>query len=1045
MIAFHPKSQKVMEGSSAYKFHSQVIVRTPFYNCSSYEQPLSDVLKDPYFLAAIYLSSKSLFDALKRNNFQMTLLSSKEQFSLKMYFNRMCFRPTPFGLSSGITVAHWSPEDDFYFDSCPELHCTLDFSSSLLLAERIVKEIPGFKPSYILNNTFYKVNNEFRYLRIMPNKQGKEEVIIDSIELTEMIVNILSYFDKKRTKAGLIGFLMKEYSVSFDEGAEFTEELIDKQIIWPEFYPNITGEDYKERVNRIAHHLNYKSPEYVTIEHSLDQIAKSPLSEISANLALFDKQIDQFIEPGDSNEHAIYLNIERKCVKGGVDCGWQRKILDGLSVLEKMIQPYKNEDLYRFVSNYKKKFDLRWVSLLVALDPETGIDYHSLSRTIDSSSLLKDVQLEYPCDSMQRVQWSQLHTILLKKWKSLSQTKHKVPTIVLEDQDFVNFPEHDSNLNTPPSISVLFRTAGNMVYIEEAGGSSAIAINGRFTAFNQKITQASEELAAIEESVNPEIIFAEIAYCSNPKTANINRRAHIRRYEIPILIGSDLPEERQIPLNDLWISVVNDEIILWSRKLQKRVIPRLSSAFNYLRSDLPAFRFLCDMQFQGIQPSFTLDLSEIFPDMDFYPRVEYKETILHLASWHFDKSHFIKILSNTDEQVRLSMLRKMATEMKWPRFISIHQFDNYVVIDTSKDEELKFLITILKKDDHIIIKEFPFLSEKNISQDHTCKRYIKQFVASIYHNQTIYHHLNPVFEKISSFKPVNRKFLPGSQWIYFKIYCHPFRTNPLLVKHILPLFNRWLGSGFLNQWFFVRYGDPEYHLRVRLNIDPVNTGLLIRGFTNALAPLVNAGIISDLQTGVYEREIERYGADIIQDLERSFCSSTHLICKFFSILMENGTDDYALFEFTYFTLNILLNSFKYELADKNRLFEQFYHYMSPEFKCSDKTKDQLKRKFREIRSANKFLPKQGFLVKYKVSVEIDYFRYSHQQLNHLTSSWPLSRKDELVGDIIHMHLNRVFSSSTRRNELVVYYCLWRHFTSELGRQNKNLLKPLAAK
>jgi thiopeptide-type bacteriocin biosynthesis protein len=1045
MIAFRFKSQKAMEHPSAYKFHSQVIIRTPFYDCSSYQQPLRDIVKDPYFLAAICVSSKSLFDALKRNDFEIARLSDKERSSVKMYFNRMCFLPTPFGLSSGITVARWSPEDDLYLVNCPELHCMFDYSSSLLIAERIINEIRDFKPSYVLNKTFYKVNNEFRYLRIMQNKQGKGEVIVDSIELTEIIVNVLSYFNKKRTKAGLIGFLMKEYQVSFEDGAEFTEELIDKQIIWPEFYPNITGESYLSRVNGIAHDLNYKSTEYLTIKYSLDQVSQSPLSKISNNLTLFEEQVKQLICLKDSTKNPIYLNIERKCAKGGVDCSWQRKILDGLSVLKKIIPPYKNGDLLRFVSDFKKKFDLRWVPLLVALDPEVGIDYHSLSRTIDSSSLLKDVQLEYPCSSIQRVQWSQVHTILLKKWGSLSQAKSEVPTIVLEDKDLGTFSKQGPDLHTPPSISVLFRTAGNMVYIEEAGGCSAISINGRFTAFNQEIKQASEGLSAIEESVNPEVIFAEIAYCTNPKMADINRRANLRRYEIPILIGSDLPEERQIPLNDLWTSVVNDEIILWSGKLHKRVIPRLSSAFNYLRSDLPAFRFLCDMQFQGIQPSFTLDLSEIFPGLDFYPRVEYKETILHLASWYFNKSHFSKILSNPDEQVRLSVLKEMVTEMRWPKFISIHQFDNYVVIDTSKDQELEFLINVIKKGDDIIIKEFPFLSKKNSSQNHISKRYIKQYIASIYNDQTIYHHLNPVFEEISSFKPVDRKLLPGSQWIYFKIYCHPSRANQLLVRNILPLFNRWLGSSFLKQWFFVRYGDPEYHLRVRLNTDPVNTGLLIRGLTNTLAPLVNAGIISDLQTSVYERELERYGSDIIQDLERSFCSSTHLICKFFNILMENGTEDYPLFKFTHVTLNILLNSFKCGLADKSRLFEQFYHNMYLEFRCSDKTKDQLKRKFREIRDKNEFFLEQDLIDKYKISAETEYFRHTHRQLNHLTNDWPLSRKDELVGDIIHMHLNRVFSTSTRRNELVVYYCLWRHFASELGRQNNNLLKPLAAK
>jgi len=70
-------------------------------------------------------------------------------------------------------------------------------------------------------------------------------------------------------------------------------------------------------------------------------------------------------------------------------------------------------------------------------------------------------------------------------------------------------------------------------------------------------------------------------------------------------------------LSDLWVRYENNEIILESKKLGKRVIPRLSSAYNYNHSDLPVFRFLCDLQHQSIQSNLTLNLSSLFPALTF--------------------------------------------------------------------------------------------------------------------------------------------------------------------------------------------------------------------------------------------------------------------------------------------------------------------------------------------------------------------------------------------------------------------------------------------
>jgi hypothetical protein len=36
------------------------------------------------------------------------------------------------------------------------------------------------------------------------------------------------------------------------------------------------------------------------------------------------------------------------------------------------------------------------------------------------------------------------------------------------------------------------------------------------------------------------------------------------------------------------------------------------------------------------------------------------------------------------------------------------------------------------------------------------------------------------------------------------------------------------------------------------------------------------------------------------------------------------------------------------------------------------------------------------------------------------------RKTQLLADLIHMHLNRLFIDQQRNQELIVYYCLYKH-------------------
>ena len=80
---------------------------------------------------------------------------------------------------------------------------------------------------------------------------------------------------------------------------------------------------------------------------------------------------------------------------------------------------------------------------------------------------------------------------------------------------------------------------------------------------------------------------------------------------------------------------------------------------------------------------------------------------------------------------------------------------------------------------------------------------------------------------------------------------------------IRPLVDRALGSGAAEGWFFIRYADPTWHLRLRFRGDPVRLhGEVLPLLQEAVAPLLESGRVRRLALDTYERELERYGGPI---------------------------------------------------------------------------------------------------------------------------------------------------------------------------------------
>src|SRR5690606_10165396 len=74
---------------------------------------------------------------------------------------------------------------------------------------------------------------------------------------------------------------------------------------------------------------------------------------------------------------------------------------------------------------------------------------------------------------------------------------------------------------------------------------------------------------------------------------------------------------------------------------------------------------------------------------------------------------------------------------------------------------------------------------------------------------------NYIRSKTSGESTIKRTFQPGSEWAYIKIYSGVMECERLLRDQIPRLITDIKKAGIMEKWFFIRYHDPDPHIRLR--------------------------------------------------------------------------------------------------------------------------------------------------------------------------------------------------------------------------------------
>lgn len=706
-----------------YQFFDDFVVRTPLFSYKTFVQKfntnkvsnldLKEICDNSDFQEAIYLASPNLYDEISQWLYSKKQLSSSQHQKLKntilKYYTRMSTRCTPFGLFSGVGLGKFIKETEKQKPSYNKLSLRdtkLDMHLLVSLTKTLEKN-PYIKSKllYFPNNSIYKIGKRIRYVEY-EYKEGKRDYIISSAPLSEELSQILDVSKQGKTINTLVETLVSK-EISQEEAKEFLEELIDNQVLGSELEPNVSGCDYFDTIISVLNKIEAKNEveTLIKIKEKLNQLdlnignSSSLYSEIESLIKSFETDYEQkFLFQTD-----LYFKGEFT-----ISNHWKKEIKKGLIFLNKINLLSKDTPIEHFKKAFYERFEAQEMPLSYVLDTEVGIGYLQNITSKGIHSYLEDLRLPNP----QKKQ--NFHIRLTPFQKMLNEQLQDALlenqfTISLNDDDFKDFEEIWDDL--PDTLSVMSEIISEnnqeKLYIESVGGSSAANLLGRFCSEKSDVQKLTKEITKRERELKSDYILAEIIHLPEARIGNIIRRPSLREYEIPYLATSVLPEENQILVDDLYISLKNNRIVLRSKRLNKEVKPLLTNAHNYHNNALPVYHFFCDLHSQDTRTGLYFNWGGLTQIYKFLPRIEYKNIIISKAQWILSEKDIASLESMmNNEKEFLLQIEIWRSRRQIPQWIQWVKSDNTLPMNLENYDMAKLFIQTLKSEKSITIEEF---------------------------------------------------------------------------------------------------------------------------------------------------------------------------------------------------------------------------------------------------------------------------------------------------------------------------------------------------
>jgi thiopeptide-type bacteriocin biosynthesis protein len=1038
---------------------------------ASFITAIQEIYARPLLQEAVFLASPALHAEMMKWLAQPDS-QLKLPLALYRYLLRMSARCTPYGLFAGCTTGRIGPFPSAFSAAANNRHkvARLDMEYLSELVNELV-QLPELRQqlNFYPNNSRYQNGYSIRYFEYQL-RDKKRHYFLSAFTQNDYITAVLTAATTGARIDQLVAELGK-LDIAPEEAHAFIESLITHQILVAGLTPAITAPDSLsaligelsvcelpaaglpalQRIQQLLPLQTAGVPSYLEIKTLLTEnfpaiTAKDPV------------QVDLFFQPttADLSSEVTDRLLQR---------------LEKLAVLGTRGVP---TDLQTFKQQFLQQYDQREIPLMMALDSESGIGYGIFSGDNSSYTPLIDDLIMPAGKKKDTLHWNAQTKFVLQQFLTAQQQQATVIHITDAHLDELRAAVDAPVL--PPFLSVLgsllatdaaaLDSGDFKMLLKSCNGPNVLALLGRFATGDAELQTKLKAFAQMEQSLEKDCLLAEVVHLPEGRTGNVLLRPQLYDYEIPFLGKSSVADERQLPVSDLYVAVRNNKVVLRSARLNREVLPRLSSAHNFSRG-LSAYKFLCDLQ-QQQSLSIHWNWGHL-TEQPFLPRVVYREIILERARWYISQQIFAALLRDHSPEAALQLLK---AQYRMPDLVLLSEGDNDLLIDLNNVFAGMLLTDKLKKG-NVVLYEQLFSEDTRLLANETgffCNEVIIPVCNTGYTRDLasagqgvqasniagaatgaaagLHSEMVTATGSAAEFHPergvaagipaaaIKRNFPPGSEWLYVKIYCGPKWMDKLLLNELLPLVNQLQEAQLADHWFFIRFQDPDHHLRVRFHLPHYrdSSGGVIQRLQEMLSPYLENDIVQKIQFDTYTRELERYGVDMMTLSEQFFFHDSVAVVRLLSGI--GGAESRERWLLALKGADELLSDFGCTPLMKLQLLRGLQQQFFAEHHGDAALLLQLNNKYRQhTRIIAAVLESNGNEYTLPMaSAEILHARGAAMKvLGGRVTATRASATVELLPHYLHMFLNRMFSANARLQELVVYHYLMKYYTSKVAR------------
>ncbi|MBY0501373.1 MAG: lantibiotic dehydratase [Alphaproteobacteria bacterium] len=963
---------------------------------------------------AIYMASPSLYKSLSN----LSLREYKDGkpvknyeklgISLWKYTLRMSTRATPFGLFAFVARGSWSNKMFFEID-LKEIHKRTrpDFEWLDSFIRNLYHDSQHFFRLPVYMNPLIQQRGDrifLTYMRLVDDEVHKSNKTA-SIKSNKLIDLIFVYAKKPIVVKNLVKKIKEHLPNSDGEKiSNLVEKLLLSQFLLPDLFPSLLSPTpFQDFIDSIPAEIGFQNIAYQIKLYDNTPVGRGETKLEKLYQEMKSKADTPFCIQSDSYYTGKELSLPYTVGK---------ELGKAISFLWKLGVFYQHPlELDSYLRKFIEKYGFeRTIPLLEMLSEEKGLGsvYKVAEPTSQKTSPLTQIWEQWLDNTWQES--------LLHKKKEIELTDSLV-------DNFLNIttekaPDPYEALNSLDVFCKVWGPSpedinqGNFMLQYCQSAWQGVSAFGRFLdILGPHIQDQARQLLQKEEQQELQTLFIEASYFpKSMRYANVSSYPCLRAYRL------DLTEQKctegNLALEDIYVGATPDRFYLTLKEGGVEINACSGSMVN--TSIAPeAFQFMYDVSQAKYQSLYNFSWGKKEKTANFLPRIRYRKTILSPAKWNLGGDHFRR---KTLDKVKADF-KTWADEWALPsRCFLGYQEDQNILIDRAYETHIEMLARKLIKGESLKFTELLENPSLKSSEGYHFTEIIVPFLKnSIYTKREASYIPRPHIPI-----PVEARWkFPGQEWLYLKLYVAHEVEDFFLLNRLSP-FMEHIGQDLNEyQWFFVRYGDPEPHLRLRIKLD---TQTAFSGVISIFEPMysqwMKEGLIKNVVIASYEREVERYGGvNLIDAVEEFFCADTIATISWLKSI--KGKTSYP--EPVLHGLSIInfFQSFSLSIDEMLSVLMDDSTHKNQKIKRNSNYKNLLSFLLEKLnRNAEKDTPYEVEKTKYVSSLRLEAIKVFSEQSKRIGLS-QISLY-QIYRNLIHMHCNRLGCTLEMERETILY-------------------------